>query len=80
MDTSPNATSITAGLLTRPEAASEMGCSERTIIRREQAGMPVIKIGMLRLYNPAAVRDWLLGHEHRHDIPRRGRPAKNQAA
>ena len=78
--TEPNATSIMAGLLTRKQTAAEMNCTERTIIWREHAGMPVIRVGMLRLYNPAAVRDWLLTHEARHDTPKRGRPSKGRAA
>ena len=73
--TEPTAASITAGLLTRHETAAAFRCSERTIIRREQAGMPVIKLGMLRLYNPEAIRAWLLTYERRHDVPKRGRPA-----
>jgi hypothetical protein len=42
--------------------------------------MPVIKIGALRLYNPVAVREWLLAHERRHEEPKRGRPATRRAA
>jgi hypothetical protein len=78
--TEPTAASITAGLLTRTQIAAEFRCSERTIIRREQAGMPVIRLGMLRLYNPASCRTWLMTHEHRHDAPKRGRPTKARAA
>ncbi len=78
-NTEPTAASITAGLITREQAARDFGCSERTLIRREHAGMPVIKLGSLRLYNPAAVRDWLLTHERRHDVPKRGRPTKRAA-
>ncbi len=77
--TDPLHANITAGLLIRPQIASDLDCSERTIIRREHAGMPVIRVGMLRLYNPAAVREWLLTHERRHDMPRRGRPATKAA-
>jgi hypothetical protein len=74
--TQPTAASITAGLKTRDETADELRCSARTIIRYEHAGMPVIRLGMLRFYNPAAVREWLEGLEHRHDAPKRGRPRK----
>jgi hypothetical protein len=77
--TEPTAASIMAGLLTRSQAAADLGCSERTLIRRERAGMPVIKLGMLRLYNPDTVRAWLLTHEQRHDVPRRGRPTSRAA-
>ncbi len=64
--TQPSAASITAGLFTRSQLAINLDCSERTILRREHAGMPVIRLGMMRLYNPVAVREWLLTHEHRH--------------
>ncbi len=75
----PTVLSITAGLLTREEIAAALSCSERTVIRREHAGMPVIKLGMLRLYSPENCRAWLMTHEHRHDAPKRGRPAKRAA-
>ena len=73
------AASITAGLIDRKQLATEWHCGERTIIRRERAGMPFIKLGMLRLYDPAKVRAWVLTHESRHDAPKRGRPAKRVA-
>jgi hypothetical protein len=73
------AASITAGLATRQQLAAELHCSERTIIRREHQGMPVIRLGTLRLYNPEAVRAWIMAHEHRRDAPKRGRPAKRAA-
>lgn len=73
------AASITAGLIDRKQLAAEWRCGERTIIRRERAGMPVIRLGMLRLYDPAKVRSWVLAHESRHDAPKRGRPAKRAA-
>lgn len=73
------AASITAGLIDRKQLAAEWRCGERTIIRRERAGMPFIKLGMLRLYDPAKVRAWVLSHESRHDAPKRGRPAKRAA-
>lgn len=73
------AASITAGLIDRKQLAAEWRCGERTIIRRERAGMPFIKLGMLRLYDPAKVRAWVLTHESRHDAPKRGRPTKRAA-
>ena len=42
--------------------------------------MPVIRVGMTRLYDPNSVRQWLLTHERRHDVPKRGRPANKHAA
>lgn len=77
--TGPTVASITAGLLTRSEAASQFRCSERTIIRREHEGMPVIRLGSLRLYNPEAVRAWLMGYERRREPVRRGRPVGRAA-
>ena len=76
----PTAASITAGLATRQQLAADLHCSERTIIRREHQGMPVIKLGYLRLYNPEAVRAWILTHELRRDVPKRGRATNKRAA
>ncbi len=78
-DLATSTASVFAGLLKRPQLAADMGRSERTIIRLEHAGLPVIRVGMTRLYDPAAVRAWLLTHEHRHDTPKRGRPTKQAA-
>ena len=78
--TNTTAATIMAGLLTRRETARDLRCSDRTIIRYEHAGMPVIRIGMLRLYDAKAVRDWLLTHQSRRDEPRRGRPTTKRAA
>ncbi len=77
--TEPTVASVLAGLLTRNQLAAELGRSERTVIRWERAGLPVIKLGMTRLYDSAKARDWLLTHERRHDVPKRGRPAKTAA-
>ncbi len=78
-DTANAVPSVTAGLIARKSLAADLGRSERTIIRYERAGMPFIKLGMLRLYDPAKVRAWVLTHESRHDTPKRGRPAKHAA-
>ncbi len=72
--------SVIAGLLPRARFADDMGCSERTVLRWEHAGLPVIRIGMTRLYDPASCRAWLMTHEHRHDAPKRGRPTKARTA
>ncbi len=77
--TEPNAVSVLAGLLSSENLALQFGKSTRTVIRWERQGMPVIKLGMTRLYDPVAVRAWLLTHEYRHDIPKRGRPSKHAA-
>ena len=77
--TDNHAAAVLAGLVTRKQLAEEWRCSEMTIIRRERAGLPVIRLGMTRLYDPAKVRAWVLDHEHRQSAPKRGRPAKKAA-
>ncbi len=72
--------SVFAGLLSRSALAADMQRSERTIIRYERAGMPFIPVGMMRLYDPAKVRAWLMSHERQHNTPKRGRPAGKHAA
>ena len=74
-----SATSITAGLTDRETIAATLKRSTRTIARLEHAGLPVIRLGMTRLYDIAKVRAWLLSHESRHEAPKRGRPAKRAA-
>jgi hypothetical protein len=75
--TSPSTSNtVLAGLLTRRELAGQLRCGERTIIRRERQGMPLIAVGMMRLYEPEKVRAWLIAHERQHNTPRRGRPRK----
>ena len=46
-------------LMTRKSLASQLGVSERTILRYEKLGMPVIKIGGLRRYDEEAVNRWI---------------------
>lgn len=76
----PQISDVLAGLLDRERLGKQLGnVSDRTIIRYERAGMPFIAVGMLRLYDPAKVREWLMTHERRHDAPKRGRPAKRAA-
>ncbi len=74
--TSNSANSVVTGLVRRDELEFQFGRSSRTIIRWEHAGLPVIKLGMTRLYDPAKVREWLMTHERRHNIPKRGRPSR----
>ncbi len=80
----PNVTllppSVTAGLIDTSQLAADLRCSERTLKRRRQAGMPFIKLGALTLFDPLAVRAWIMSHERRHDAPRRGRPAGKRVA
>ena len=54
------AAGITVGLMSLQQAAADLSCTERAIIRFERAGMPVIRIGRSRFYDPFAVREWLL--------------------
>jgi phage terminase Nu1 subunit (DNA packaging protein) len=73
-----NLPSVIAGLITRGQLAAQLGRSERTVIRWEHAGLPVIKLGATRLYDPVKARAWLLTHERRHDMPKRGRPLRRR--
>lgn len=75
-----DAEAILAGLLTREQLAAELRCSARTVIRYERAGMPFIRLGIMRLYDASKVREWVLNHEHRPQAPRVGRPAGKRAA
>jgi hypothetical protein len=79
----PNSTAVNAqgvnvlaGLVTRQELAEQFDCSKRTIIRYERAGMPYIAFGMIRLYNPPDVREWVIAQQRGHAVPKRGRPAR----
>ena len=63
-------------LTDRVTLGKQLGKCDRTIIRYERAGMPFIRVGALRLYNPEKVQEWLMSHERTHAVPRRGRPSK----
>lgn len=71
--------SVVAGLQQREDTARQIGVCERTVHRWEQQGLPVIKIGKLRLHDPVAVREWLLRQQVR-DTPPRGRGRPRNAA
>lgn len=73
---SPEPAGILDGLLTRAQIAADLGCHERTVIRREREGMPYLRVGARRLYEPAKVRAWFLSQECRPEPPKRGRPPK----
>ena len=47
------------GLLTREQLAADLEVSTRTIIRFEDRGLPTIRLGIQRLYDPDAVREWI---------------------
>lgn len=72
-------TPILAGLIADEECARQLHCSVRTIDRYRAAGMPAIVLGKKVLFDPAAVREWVMSHQRRHDVPKRGRPAKQAA-
>lgn len=68
--------SITDGLQPRKATAADFGVTERTIIRWEIAGMPVIRIGKQRWHDRNAVRDWIDRQQvNRHQPNRPGRPS-----
>jgi len=52
--------SVLEGIVDRPALAHDLSVSQRTLIRYEMAGMPVLRIGKKRLYEIARVREWLL--------------------
>ncbi len=73
----PGVSSVTAGLIpSRKALAADLGTSERTIVRYEHMGLPVIVVGMLRMYDPARVRGWLETQERAGNAAARkpGRP------
>ena len=61
--------SATAGLVTRPVIAADLGVVTRSIIRYEKLGLPSIHFGKMRLYDREKVRAWLLGFERRGAAP-----------
>ena len=75
-----NVGEVLAGLLTCEQLARQFACSERTVMRYERAGMPFIAFGMIRLYNPPQVREWVIAQQRGHIAPKRGRPPGRRAA
>lgn len=53
------------GLMRREALCQELDVTPRTIRRFEVRGMPFVKVGNLRLYDPMAVRVWILSHQER---------------
>ena len=74
--TNPAPQGVLAGLLTRERLAAELGCHPRTVFRKERDGLPCIKSGVLRLYDPTKVRAWLEAQGTEPAAPKRGRPAR----
>lgn len=69
------------GILLGPQLDKQMGWSERTRCRREQEGLPVIRLGATKLYPIDKVRAWILSRAQgaSEAAPRRGRPRKAAA-
>lgn len=79
-DTATAATTpILAGLIADEECARQLHCSVRTIDRYRAAGMPAIVLGKKVLFDPGPVREWVMSHQRRHNVPKRGRPNKKAA-
>lgn len=47
------------GLITRAQIALELGISEQTIALWEKDGLPVLRVGMQRLYDAKKVVAWV---------------------
>ena len=73
-------TPILAGLIDDEECARQLHCSIRTIDRYRALGLPTIVFGKKVLFDPAAVRGWVMSHQRRHETPKRGRPNNKRAA
>jgi len=64
-------TGLLEGFLSRAQLAAELSVSQKTICNYEKAGMPVaVRRGMLRYYDVAAVRRWLMGETQRRRVRR----------
>jgi hypothetical protein len=61
---------------TRKQGAARANVSLRTFIRLEEQGMPFIKIGRIKRYDPAKYLPWIRGERPGPQPPRRGRPRK----
>ncbi len=70
---------ILAGLIDEEECARQLKCSVRTAARYRAAGMPFIPLGKKVLFDLNAVREWVMSHQRRHGVPKRGRPNKQAA-
>jgi phage terminase Nu1 subunit (DNA packaging protein) len=53
--------SLLRDFLTRKQLAVELDVCVRTIERFEDRGLPVLRLGRRPLYDPEAVRKWILG-------------------
>jgi len=64
----------------RKQGAARLNISERTFIRLEERGMPFIRIGRIKRYDPAQYLPWVRGELPPPVPPRRGRPRKRDSA
>lgn len=60
-------------LLTAAEVCGAFGRRASWLDAQISRGMPFIKVGKARFFNPADVRAWLLSHAVDRGAPRRGR-------
>jgi hypothetical protein len=72
--------SVLDGLMTANQICADVDWSPRTLRRRETEGLPFLKIGQKRFYEPAAVRAWLLSQARNQNAPRRGMRRANASA
>jgi hypothetical protein len=65
------------GFFTEDEILAETGWSYRTLKRREDDGLPCVRLGFTKLYPIEKTRAWLMSQVHDQNAPRgRGRPRK----
>jgi hypothetical protein len=67
-------TDLLSDYVDRPQLATELKVSERTVRRYELEpdGLPFVRMGRRKLYNIPRARDWIQRREHKPN-PRRGR-------
>ncbi len=51
---------VTAGMLTGEEMCRDLRCGMPTLRKREKEGMPVMRVGVQRFYDPVAVKAWFM--------------------
>jgi hypothetical protein len=66
---------ITAGWLTLPDFAAQLGRSPRTIARYIDQGLPIIRVGRQVFVDPSAARLWFTEGSPRPQPSRRRRAA-----
>jgi hypothetical protein len=71
------AATVLAGHLERALASKAVNRSQRTLIRWEKQGLPVVRCGNLRLYNIEKLRAFVLGEVVAPTPRKPGRPRKS---